>query len=277
MQLSLPPAAAEPIFHVGSFPITNAMVNGWIAVLFFVFITILLQSRRKMVPKGLQNIAEGVVEFLLAEIQKVTGDVKRARQFLPIVGTIFLFILFSNWLGQLPGTGSIGIWEIENGHKILIPLLRPAASDLNLTLAIAVFAIVTSHIIGLKSIGIISHVSKFFNIRGIWKSIKKGPVAIGVAFIEFGVGIIEIAGEFAKIASLSLRLFGNIFAGEVLITVMLGLFSYFLPIPFMFLELLIGVVQATVFAMLTLAYLVVATTSHEDHEEEHAQTEPAHA
>lgn len=277
MQLSLPPAAAEPIFHVGSFPITNAMVNGWIAVIFFVLITILLQSRRKMIPKGLQNIAEGIVEFILSEIQKVTGDVKRARQFLPIVGTIFLFILFSNWLGQLPGTGSVGIWEIENGHRILIPLLRPAASDLNLTLAIAVFAILTSHVIGLQSVGVISHISKFFNLRGIWKSIKKGPVAIGVAFIEFGVGIIEIAGEFAKVASLSLRLFGNIFAGEVLITVMLGLFSYFLPIPFMFLELLIGVVQATVFAMLTLAYLVVATTSHEEHEEEHTQSEPVMA
>ncbi len=157
-----------------------------------------------------------------------------------------------------------------HGKIELIPLLRPAASDVNLTLAIALFSILTTHFVGLRSIGVVSHISKFFNIRGIIRSFKKGPVAILVAIVEFGVGLIEIVGEIAKVVSLSLRLFGNIFAGEVLLTVMLGISSYFLPIPFMFLEILVGIVQATVFAMLTLAYLVVATTSH-DHDDEHEE------
>ena len=277
MELLLPPAAAESLIEIGGFPITNAMVNGWIAVVFFVVVAFVATKRKGLVPTVVHNLIEGVIEFMLTELQKVTGDIKRAKQFLPIVGTIFLFILFSNWIGLIPGTGSIGVWGIHEGHTALIPLLRPAASDLNLTLAIALFAVISSHIIGLKALGPVSHVSKFVNFRGIFRSLKKGPIAIIVAVIEFGVGLIEIISEIAKVLSLSLRLFGNIFAGEVLLTVMLGLFAYFLPIPFMFLEILVGVIQATVFAMLTLAYLTVATEDHGHEEEEHGSEAVAHA
>jgi F-type H+-transporting ATPase subunit a len=276
MELLLPPAAAEPLFHVGSLPITNAMVNGWIAVVFFVGVAFVASRRRGLVPKGVHNFLEAVVEFMLTEVQKVTGDAKRAKQFLPIVATIFLFILFSNWFGLLPGTGSIGVWGMHEGHLALIPLLRPAASDLNLTLAIAVFAVVASHVFGFWKLGVVSHVSKFVNIRGIFHSLKKGPIAIFVSLIEFGVGLLEIVSEIAKVVSLSLRLFGNVFAGEVLLTVMLGILAYVLPIPFLFLELLVGIIQATVFAMLTLAYLTVATEAH-GHEESSHELEPAHA
>ncbi|MBI5370201.1 F0F1 ATP synthase subunit A [Candidatus Uhrbacteria bacterium] len=267
MSFAIPPVAAEPVLSIGTFPITNTMVNAWIAVVFFLLISLAVRSRKARVPKGLQNIVESVVEFLLREVEKVTGDKKKARQFLPIVGTIFLFILFSNWIGLFPGTGSIGVWGMVHGEVELIPLLRPAASDLNLTLAIALFAIITSHVMALLSIGPLNHISKFINIRGVLRSLRNGPMAVIVAIIELGVGFIEIVGEIAKVVSLSLRLFGNIFAGEVLMTVMLGLLAYVVPIPFMFLELLVGAVQATVFAMLTLAYLVVATEDHGGHEE----------
>lgn len=267
MSFVLPPVAAEPIYHVGSFVITNSMLNAWIAVVFFVIIAFVARTQKALVPRGFQNAIEGVVEFLLSEVEKVAGDIKKARQFLPIVGTIFLFILFSNWIGLLPGTGSIGVWGEVHGKIELIPLLRPAASDLNLTLAIALFAVLTSHIMAIVTIGPVNHISKFLNIRGIFHAFAKGPMAVAVACIEFGVGLIEIVGEMAKVVSLSLRLFGNIFAGEVLITVMLGLLAFAVPIPFMFLELLVGAVQATVFAMLTLAYLVVATDDHGGHEE----------
>jgi len=208
---------------------------------------------------------------MLAEIQKVTGDARRARTFFPIVATIFLFVLFSNWIGLLPGTGSIGIWGLHHGEVELIPLLRPAASDLNLTLAIALFAVLASHVFGVRALGVVNHASKFVNVRGIFRSFRHGPMAVIVAVIEFGVGLLEIVSEVAKVLSLSLRLFGNIFAGEVLLTVMLGIFAYFLPLPFMFLELLVGVIQATVFSMLTLAYLTVATEAHgeESHQESH--------
>jgi len=173
----------------------------------------------------------------------------------------------------MPGTGSIGIWEFHHGSQILVPFLRPAASDWNLTLAIAAFAVIMSHYYGVRALGLSNHFSKFINFRGIYRAVKHGPMAVVVAMIEFGVGLIEIVSEIAKITSLSLRLFGNIFAGEVLITVMLGLFAFFVPIPFMFLELLVGVIQATVFAMLTLAYLTVATSSHENEDQAEHETQ----
>lgn len=271
--MTIPPAAAEQLFHIGTFPITNAMVNAWIAVAFFVLVALVVRTKKAAVPRGIQNVAEAVVEFMLSEIQKVTGDAKRSRMFLPIVGTIFLLVLFSNWLGLIPGTGSIGIWGMHEGELELIPLLRPAGSDLNFTLAIAAFAVLASHAFGIRALGMTGHLSKFVNVRGIFRAFKHGPMAVVVACIEFGVGLIEIVSEVAKVLSLSLRLFGNVFAGEVLMTVMLGIFAYFLPLPFVFLELLVGVIQATVFSLLTLAYLTVAT---EAHGEEHAEAEASH-
>ncbi len=270
------PLAAEPIFEIGNFTITNTMLNAYIAVAFFCIVAIIVKFRKSVIPKGIYNFIEMLVEFVLAEIEKVTNDKANARKFLPLVATIFFFVLFSNWLGQIPGTGSLGIYGFMHGELELIPLLRPATSDLNLTLGIAMIAILTTHIVGMRTLGIVNHISKFLNFKGIFKSIKKGPMAIIVAIVEFFIGLIEIIGEFAKTLSLSLRLFGNIFAGEVLMTVMLGLFSYILPIPFMFLEILVGIIQATVFAMLTLAFLVVSTMGHgdEEHEGEHSK---AHA
>ncbi len=270
--------AAEPIAHIAALPITNSMVNAWIAVIFFVVVAAIARRRVGLVPKGIHNIFEAIVEFMLTESQKVTEDRERAKKFLPIVGTIFLFVLVSNLLGQMPGTGSIGVREVIHGEMALIPLLRPATSDLNMTLAIAAVAVLASHLFGLVKLGPIAHLSKFVNIRGIFKAIPKGPMAVIVAIIEFGVGLIEIVSEIAKVLSLSLRLFGNIFAGEVLITIVLGIFAYFLPLPFIFLELLVAVIQATVFAMLTLAYLTVATEAHgEEHEEGNHEAKMAHA
>jgi len=266
------PLAAEPIFEIGHFTVTNSMLNAYIAVGFFILVAIIASRRKSLVPKGIHNIIETVIEFALLEIEKVTQDKKNARKFLPLIATIFFFVLVSNWMGQIPGTGSIGIWGYMHEELELIPLLRPATADLNMTLAIAFVAILSTHLAGMKSQGIFNHFSKFFNLKGIWLSLKKGPMAIIVAVVEFFIGLIEIIGEFAKTLSLSLRLFGNIFAGEVLMTVMLSLMSYIIPIPFIFLELLVGIIQATVFAMLTLAFMVVATMSHGNHEEEHSET-----
>lgn len=281
MELHIPDPAAHAVFNIGPLPVTNAMINGWIAVLFFVGIAFLIRNRNDVIPGGLQNVVEAVVEFMLKEIEKVTNDYRQAKQFLPIVGTIFVFILVSNWMSILPGTGTI-FASVLQPVTDLIPfisnlqaeshILRPAASDLNLTLAIAAFAVLSSHVIGLTTLGVVTHISKFVNIRGIFVAFKEGPIEVGVAVIEFFVGLIEIVSEVAKVVSLALRLFGNIFAGEVLLTVMLGLAGYVVPVPFYFMELLVGAVQATVFAMLTLAYLVVATSEH-GHNEEHEEGE----
>jgi F-type H+-transporting ATPase subunit a len=189
----------------------------------------------------------------------VTGDRKKTMRFLPIVGSVFFFILLSNWLGLLPGTGSITI-----GHNML---LRPANTDLNLTVAMALVSVIGSHLFGLFTVGVFTHLNKFVQIGTLIKSLTKGPIAIFTALIEMVVGVIEMISEVAKVLSLSLRLFGNIFAGEVLISVLSSLVGIIVPTPFMLLELLVGLIQAGVFTMLTLVYLTVMTTAPHGSEE----------
>jgi len=277
MIFALPPLVAEPIFYIGSFPVTNAYINSSIAVVFFFIAGLFLRNKTAMIPRGIQNVAEGTLEFILTYVDQVTHDRKKSMKFLPIVGGLFLFILFSNWLGLIPGTGSIGRYLIHEGHLTLVPILRPANTDLNMTLAMAVFAVVISHVFGILAIGFWKYANKFVKLLDIVRSLRKGTISIFVACIEFVVGLIEIISEIAKIFSLSLRLFGNVFAGEVLLTVLAGLIAYFVPLPFMLLEILVGLIQATVFAMLTLVYLTIATTpihGHDEHHEDHEVLEP---
>lgn len=255
--------AAEPIAQIGSMPITNSLLNGWIAVAFFAIVGLFLRTKRALVPRGLQNFVEWVLEAMLGMCDQVTHDRAKSKKFLPLAGTLFLFILFSNWLGIFPGIGSIGLNRVVHGELEFIPLLRPATSDLNTTLALAVLAVVASHVLGVATIGTLKHAGKFFNVAAIWRGMRaKGmnPIlGVFVGAVEFAVGLIELISEFAKMASLSLRLFGNVFAGEVLLAVIASLAAFVVPLPFIALELLVGIIQAMVFSMLTLVYLTVAT------------------
>ncbi len=268
--MTIPPLVAEKIFSIGSLSITNAYFNSTIALIFFILLGYLIKSNVKKIPGRLQNAAEAIIEFLLGYFDQVTQDRKKSIKFLPLVGSLFLFILFSNWLGLLPGTGSIGIWESIHGKIELVPILRPAASDLNLTLAMAMVAVLASHAFGMFALGFFKHWNKFIQLGTLWKSlITLNPLKILIALVELVVGVIELFSEAAKVVSLSLRLFGNIFAGEVLITVISGLLAFIIPLPFMALELLVGAVQATVFSLLTLVYLTVATTEPHSDSKEH--------
>ncbi|MFH1292088.1 MAG: F0F1 ATP synthase subunit A [bacterium] len=253
--MHIPTLAPEVLFKVGEFPITNTMVNAWLAIVIFLILGIFIKRNVKLIPGKFQNACEFFLEKLLGYFDQVTGDRKKTISFLPLVGSIFFFILLSNWLGLIPGTGSLTI-----GNN---PLLRPANTDINLTASMALIAVISSHIFGLVTVGVFTHLNKFIQIGTLVSSFKKGPVAILTAIIEMGVGLIEIVSEIAKVLSLSLRLFGNIFAGEVLITVIASLFSVLMPTPFMLLELLVGIVQAGVFAMLATVYLTVMTTKPE--------------
>ncbi|MBI5222741.1 MAG: F0F1 ATP synthase subunit A [Candidatus Magasanikbacteria bacterium] len=259
MDIHIPTLAPETIFHIGSFSITNTMLNAWLAILIFLILGIFVSRSVKLKPGRLQNTCEFFLESVLGYFDQVTGDRKKTLRFLPLVGSVFFFILLSNWLGLLPGTGSIKL-----GHNML---LRPANTDLNLTAAMALTSVLASHVYAFFTIGVFTHIGKFVAIKNIFLSIKKGPIAIFTACIEFMVGLIEIVSEIAKVLSLSLRLFGNIFAGEVLISVISALVAALVPTPFMLLELLVGLVQAGVFAMLTLVYFAVATSEPHGAEE----------
>lgn len=271
MIYAIPPLVAEPIFNLGTFTVTNSLINSTIAVVIFAVVGYILRKKTMEIPTGIQNFAESVLELMLEYMDKVTQNRKQSLKFLPIVGGLFLFITVSNWMSLVPGVGSVGRWLIMHGHQELVPLFRPANADLNLTIAMAVVAVVSSHILGVATIGFFRYANKFIKIGDLIHGFKKGGAGILVAVIEFGVGIIELFSEVAKMVSLSLRLFGNVFAGEVLLTVIAGLVAYGVPLPFIFMEILVGLIQGVVFAMLTLVYLTMATAPlHGDaHNEKH--------
>ena len=261
---------SEPVFHIGSFTVTNSLLNSWLAVFLIAIIAVLIGRSIRRVPRGLQNFAEFVVEGALKLADSVTNDRQKTLKIFPVVFSVFLFILVNNWLGLIPGVGSIGFIESADGHSVFVPLFRGATADLNTTLALALFTVVASNIFGIVSVGAWNYFNKFVNLKALGQipsKITKEPTIALVSPITFFVGLIEIIGEIAKVASLSFRLFGNIFAGEVLLTSIAVIFAFGLPIPFMFLEIIVGIVQALIFAILTLVYFTIAAESHgsEDH------------
>lgn len=261
-----PTLYAEPVFNLGNFTVTNSLLNSWIAVVIIVILAVIIGKKIKRIPKGIQNYAEVIIEGAMGLADSVTGSREGTKKIFPIVFAIFIFILINNWLGLVPGIGSIGFIESDHGHSVFIPFFRGGTADLNTTLALALFAVIASNLFGFLVVGIWNYFNKFINLKAlaeISKKIRKEPTIIIVNPLKVFVGLIEIIGEIAKVASLSFRLFGNIFAGEVLLAAMAVIFAFLLPIPFMFLEVVIGIVQALIFAMLTLVYFTIASTEVE--------------
>lgn len=257
---------AEPVYHLGGFTITNSLINSWLVVFLIVIFALTFKKKIKTIPGKMQCAIEAIYEYLLELFDSVTGDQKKSLLFFPFIFSFFIFILLNNWMGLLPGIGSIGQVVSEHGEKVFIPYFRGATADLNTTLSLAIIAVVASHIFGVISIGLWKHFNKFINLKTlaeIPKKVKNDPMVLMVNPINVFVGLIEIISEIAKVVSLSFRLFGNVFAGEVLLASMSAIFAFGLPLPFMFLEVLVGLVQAIVFSLLTLSYLTMM--SHAEH------------
>jgi F-type H+-transporting ATPase subunit a len=281
--------AAEPVFQVAGFSVTNTLLAGWISMLVLILLAYFGTRRMTLVPTGLQNFLETVVEAFLGLVENMAGH-KWGRRFFPIVMTIFLFLLISNWMGMLPFYGSVGhlipVHEGKVGYQVnaltegigiltgvkaehgaegymLAPFLRSAATDLNLPLALALISVVMTQVFGVRSLGL-RYFGKFVNVNfkhGVFNGI------IGII-----VGFFELVSETAKIISFTFRLFGNIFAGEILLGVLAFLIPYLISIPFYGLELFVGAIQALVFAALTLVFFTLAVKGH-DHEGGHAAEE----
>jgi F-type H+-transporting ATPase subunit a len=270
---------AEPIAHYGNFTITNALFTSWVVVGIIVIISLVLRFRLKEVPGKIQNLFELVLEGALGLCDQVTGSRKLSMQIFPIAISAFFFILINNWLGIVP-LGGFGL--LEQGEKGLafIPYFRGGTADINTTIAMAVTAVIGANIFGIVSIGAWKTFNKYVNLKalgGIFTKVRKDPTIIIVAPITFFVGLIEIIGEFAKMASLSFRLFGNVFAGEVLLASMAALIAYVVPIPFLFLEILVGVIQALIFSILLVVYFTISASDHDEHDHEEVHEKVVHA
>ncbi len=237
---------SEILWNFLGLGVTNTLLTSWIVTILLVLFAILVGKTIKKIPSRLQNIAEIVLEKLLDFFASVAGSEAKARKFLPLVGTVFIFILSANWIGILPIFGSIGI---KHG-KEFVPLFRSMNSDLNMTLTLAIIVVVLAHIFGIFSIGLRSHIGKFLNFTS--------PT-------NFFIGILEIIGEISRIISFSFRLFGNVFAGEVLLTIIGILVPYIAPIPFLGMELFVGFIQALIFATLSMLIISTFTEKHTAH------------
>lgn len=249
--------AAEVIGHIGGLPITNALLTSWIVTAGLILFSLIASRRLTLIPAYGQSIVELVIGGLYDFFGSVTG--KQKQQFFPLIASLFIFIIIANWVGLLPGVGTIGFTKVsesadrlsltEAPHTEFVPLLRGATADLNMTLALAIVAVVAIQYFGFRTVGV-RYSRRFLNFSN--------P-------INFSIGILELVSEFSKIISFTFRLFGNIFAGEVLLTVMAFLMPVLVPLPFLMLELFVGFIQALVFSMLTAVFLNVAVSHGEEH------------
>jgi F-type H+-transporting ATPase subunit a len=305
--------AAETLFDVGPLEVTNSMLTMFIIMGLILLGGWLVARNLKEVPSRAQGLVEMIVGFIMGILEGTAGRTA-ARKLMPLVGGIFIFILFANYSGLFPGVGTVGIWReaehaeethtpgdtetedpnrvdspseedtheegyvayeiasvdgpieqapvaraAEEGEKVLVPLFRAPNADLNMTLAMALVTFTTVQIYGIRAHG----------VGGRIKHMANPPFLFPI----------ELISEFARIISLSARLFGNVFAGEVLLAVMvaianavkIAIIPLAVPIVFLFLEVLFGTIQALVFALLTAIYIVLATAGHDDHADEHGQ------
>jgi F-type H+-transporting ATPase subunit a len=264
---------SEGIFHVSAFMVTNTLIAAWLTIIVLGGLFYAATRKMKLIPDKLQNFAELIVETMLNFVKGVAGE-NHARTLFPLVATIFLYVWTNALLALLPFFGTIGIIE-HNGT--FIPLLRAANTDINLPLSIAIISFVSVEFWGLRSLGFFHYLNSFFNfgqIRDGFVSLFKGKIRPAISGIMFGfinlfIGGLEILSHFIRIVSFTFRLFGNMTAGEILLLVVSFLVPLVASIPFYGLELLVGVLQALIFAGLTLVFGVIAMAPHEE-EPEHA-------
>jgi len=235
---------AEPVFTIGSFPITNSFLTACFSLIIIFLIGLFYQSQIKKEPQKrapffyfIEFVNKSLFQFFSSIFHEKTG------YFYPIIAGFFLYILLQNWLGLLPGVGSLLIKVKEHEKWHFVPLLRGATADLNTTLFLGLLSVILSQYFSIKFLGIKNYIKRFYDL--------KNP-------ISYFIGTLEIVSEFSKILSFSFRLFGNVFAGEVLLTIMAFLVPVLAPVPFFFLEIFVGFVQALVFSMLTAVFISLA-------------------
>lgn len=297
---------AESIFDIAgnpALPFANSLTVMLLVDILLIVVALLATSKMDMVPRGMQNLVEAVIEMFYNLFAGVNREWLARGATFPIVATIFFFVLFANWLGLIPGVGAFGVCRAHETHgeeqthaqviemrlaslgavdsgkplvlaaegeeegaaaeeehgsggmilgcepgESIVPMFRSPSADLNFTFGLALLAFLYIEYIGFQALGVGGYLGKFFNVKD------------GV--MGFLVGLLELISEFARILAFAFRLFGNIFAGEVLLVVMSFLVPLVLPLPFYMFEVFVGFIQAFVFAILTMAFIAIAVTPH---------------
>mgnify|MGYP001559809393 FL=1 len=234
--------SAEQIGTLWGLPITNTMLMSFVVFALLAMLTFFVRKNLALIPGRSQTLVETLFVGILDYMTEVLENEKLARQLFPVILTIFLFIFTANLIEFTPGIGSVG-WSHPEGE--FIPLLRSMNTDLNTTLAITIVAFLAIEIAGVATLGALKYGGKFVNVTSV---------------LGFFVGIIELFSELARLVSFSFRLFGNVFAGEVVILVIQHFVPMVLPVPIMVFEVFVGFMQAAIFSLLTLFFVKIAIT-----------------
>ncbi len=234
----------ETIFSLAGFRVTNTLLATLLVDAVIILIILLVRRRMSLLPGRLQAIVEGILDYL----HTITEQVARSRtaMIFPWVAIFFIYIALSNLIGLLPGFGTLGFHRPDG----FVPLLRVSTSDLNLTLALAVVSVVATNALSIRTLGLGGYLKRFFALN---------PLLLFV-------GLLELLQEFTKLITFSFRLYGNISAGEVVLSTMSAIGAFVVPMPFMVFELLVAVIQGAIFALLTLAFMTILTESHSTEE-----------
>jgi F-type H+-transporting ATPase subunit a len=232
--------AAEELTHIGPVPITNAVTNTILVDIILIALAWYIYKNAKVIPGAFQSGIEMIVEGFYNLTSSVAKD--NAKRIFPYVMTFFLFILVANWTGLLPVLSALTI--PHDGHDVHI--FRSASTDLNVTIALAIVSLIATHTMSIQVLGVKSWLGRFFSLN---------PLAAYT-------GLLELISEITKVISFSFRLFGNIFVGEVMLMSLGAAFAFFLPIPIILYEMFVGVVQAAIFGLLTMAFMGIFTTPH---------------
>lgn len=232
--------APEILFYIKSFPVTNSFLWSLFISVFLIAVTLVIRFSFKIVPGTLQNLVEIIMEESFAFVRSVIGSEHKAKKVFPLFCTLFVFILVANLFTFIPGQSAV---TVSSGHGVA-PVFRAVMADYGMVLVLTIISVIIIQIVAIATHGPFGYLGKFFNFQS--------P-------LKFFLGIMDIVGEIAKVLSLSFRLFGNIFAGEVLGAVMLFLMPFIAPLPFIFLGVLSAIVQAFVFSTLTLVFITLAS------------------
>ena len=254
----IPEPGSETIFMWGHFPVTNTfLLITFIFVLCIVFAAVFVR-KFKVVPSRLQGMVEYFYESLASLSLSITGVEKRSKEIFPVMASLIVYITIANLIGLVPGLTSI----LFHGT----PIFRSPMSDFNTTFGLAFAMVLMLQLVTIREWGFLGYLGRFFQFKKLYQGARGGFSEFFVAVIEFLVGIMDILSEIAKVVSLSFRLFGNVFAGEVILTLLVGAVAYVVPSLWMALSILFGVIQAIVFGALVGAYYTGAIKEENEFE-----------
>ncbi len=244
-----PSIQPEVVFSLFGWPISMTCLLSWLIMLVLV-VLVMAVRRLSLRPSKKQVFLEMFYGLILGLITQLTGSAAKAKKILPLFGSLFIFILLANYIGYIPGISAL-TW---NGQA----LFRTPTNDFNMTVVLAILVLLYIQLASIKQMGLWAHVGKYIKIVDVWRGFRQGLVAGLMSLVDFAIGLMDIISEIARVISLSLRLFGNIFAGEVMTIIIMGAFAWLLPSTWMAMGLLSGLVQAVVFTSLSSVYYTLA-------------------